>query len=327
MSFDFSQQLQQQGYSLRTKTPDTLQVNITKQCNQTCVHCHVDASPRRTEHMSDEVLDQVLAVLSREPPLTTLDITGGAPELHPRFQDLVKKARKMGKKVIVRHNLTVTLDPHPTQGTSLAYLPDFFAEMGVELVSSLPCYQETNTDQQRGNGVYQKSITALKKLNELGYGTPSSRLTLNLVYNPNGSFLPPDPSGLERQYKDYLLRTFGILFNNLFVMTNMPIHRYKANLIRQKSYDQYMDLLRTSFNPLTVDKLMCRHMISVSPEGNLYHCDFNQMLKIPFGPSPTTLTIFNYRSDLACDVPITGAAHCFGCTAGKGSSCFGSTVT
>jgi radical SAM/Cys-rich protein len=326
MANDFKTILQTMGCSLTTQIPDTIQINITKQCNQSCVHCHVDASPKRHEHMSDEVLDQVIRVLSRDECLTTLDITGGAPELHPRFRELVREARTLEKKVIVRHNLTVSLDPHPSLGTSLSYLPEFFSQMGVELVSSLPCYMETNTDQQRGHGVYSKSIAALKKLNAFGYGHPHSGLIINLVYNPHGAFLPPDPYTLEKKYKDYLQDTFGILFNRLFVMTNMPIHRYKAYLVRHKSYDQYMELLRESFNDLTVDKLMCRHLISVGPDGEIFHCDFNQMLKIPFGPPPHKLTIFNYSSDLARDVQINVASHCFGCTAGAGSSCFGSTA-
>ena len=318
--YDFAHRLAQSGLTLQSDALETLQVNITKLCNQACVHCHVDASPRRREMASAEVITAILATLRDHEGFTTLDITGGAPELHPQFRDLVQEARQLKKKVIVRHNLTVTLDPHPITGASLSDLPDFFAEQGVELSSSLPCYQEFFTDKQRGSGVFEKSIKALRGLNQRGFGTQESDLVLNLVYNPSGAFLPAPQASLERDYKRELKERYGITFNRLFTITNMPIHRFKAQLQRTGGYKSYMENLVQAFNTDVVSKLMCRTMFSVSPTGEIYDCDFNQMLKLPAQGRPNLLGLTGehlQRRNIAV------ADHCFGCTAGAGSSCGG----
>jgi radical SAM/Cys-rich protein len=260
---------------------ETLQVNITKLCNQSCVHCHVDAGPRRKEAMSDEVLAQCLEILKNNEGIRNLDITGGAPELHPRFRDLVAGARALGRHVMVRHNLTVTLDPHPQTKESLQDLPDFFREQRVEVISSLPYYQEYFTDRQRGSGVFKKSMASLRLLNERGFGVEGTGLLLNLVYNPVGAFLPAAQEALEKDYKRELKDKFGIVFSRLYALTNMPIHRFKAQLKRQGGYEAYMDKLRQAYNPQAAAGAMCRTLLSVSWDGQLYDCDFNLMLGMP----------------------------------------------
>lgn len=321
----FTDTLAKHQLDLKPISLDTLQVNITKLCNQTCVHCHVDASPRRKEMMSDEVLDACLTVLRAHESLRTLDITGGAPELHPRFKGLVVRARALGKRVIVRHNLTVTLDPHPTTKQSMEYLPDFFREQGVEVVSSLPCYAAANTDKQRGDGVYDKSIESLKRLNAVGFGT-NPDLVLNLVYNPVGTALPGSQADLEAAYKCELQERHGISFNHLFALTNMPIHRFKAHLVVNKIYDDYMHKLAAHFNPDAARGVMCRTMLSVSHDGKLYDCDFNQMLNMQVSCNSTSKTIFDLSDEAMLSRKISFGDHCYGCTAGTGSSCGGSTL-
>jgi radical SAM/Cys-rich protein len=315
------------GLNLAPQSVTTLQLNVTKLCNQACVHCHVDSSPRRREMMSDAVLDQCLTLLERHPGITTLDITGGAPELHPRFRDLVMTTRRLGRRVMVRHNLTVTLDPHPLTKESMAYLPEFFAAQHVDVVSSLPCYQEANTNKQRGDGVYQKSMTSLQLLNELGYGREDTGLKLDLVYNPVGAFLPPSQATLERDYKLALKRDHGIVFNRLLALTNMPIHRFKAQLRRTGGYEAYMETLAAAFNPGAAEGIMCRSLVSVAHDGTLYDCDFNQMLNMQIeDEAGQKLTVFDATLPKLLARQIKFADHCFGCTAGAGSSCGGTTA-
>lgn len=314
-AISFDERLAADSLELRAAARiDTLQVNVGKLCNQACKHCHVDASPKRTEIMPREIVEECLNAL-RKFDIPTLDITGGAPELIPDFRYFVTEAKKSASKIIVRHNLTVMFEKD--QGN----LPEFFAANEVEVVSSLPYFLERETDAQRGTGVFNKSVEALKKLNAVGYGT-DEKLILNLVYNPTGAFLPPDQNAIEKDFKRELKDRYGIVFNRLFTITNMPIARYLEWLRRSKNEESYMRKLVDAFNPATVEGLMCRNQISVDWRGNLYDCDFNQMLEISVEKNaPSTIFEFNTR-DLASRRVVT-AAHCFGCTAGTGSSCGG----
>jgi radical SAM/Cys-rich protein len=309
----FQGRLRSAGGELRAAAPSTLQVNVGKKCNQACRHCHVDASPQRTESMSDAVLDACVDALRRYSALATLDITGGAPELHPRFRGLVRAARALGRHVMVRHNLTVQLEP------GQADLPEFFAGHGCEVVCSLPHYTAEATDRQRGRGVYDASIGALQRLNAAGYGQGRG-LMLNLVANPVGAFLPPPQEDFERDCREYLQRLHGVRFDHLFTLTNMPIARFARWLQQAGIYEEYLDRLDAAFNPATLPALMCRALVSVSWEGYLYDCDFNQMLDLRIG-QPATIEQF----DLAAltDRQIVTGDHCLGCTAGAGSSCGG----
>ncbi len=305
---------------LRRSPVTTLQVNVGKLCNQACHHCHVDAGPKRTEIMVRATAERVIDVLAASPAVETVDITGGAPELNPSFRFLVESVRRSGRKVIDRCNLTVLSQPG-TEG-----LPQFLADNAVELTCSLPCYTAKNVDQQRGKGVFDKSIDALKMLNELGYGKAGTGLALNLVYNPVGPFLPPSQSELEADYKRELASAFGIEFNRLFTITNMPIKRFAADLERRGRSQEYMALLVNHFNPATVAGVMCRSLVSVGWDGAVYDCDFNQMLEISLPPGlPRTIFDLSSTDELA-GAPIATASHCFGCTAGSGSSCGGETV-
>jgi radical SAM/Cys-rich protein len=300
---------------LRAEGPSTLQVNVGKRCNQACRHCHVDASPTRTEVMPDDVLEACLDALARTPELDTLDITGGAPELHPRFRELVARGRALGRKVMVRHNLTVQHEP------GLGDLPAFFAAHAVEVVSSLPHYTEEATDRQRGRGVFAGSVAALRALNAAGYARDPS-LVLNLVSNPVGAFLPPPQADLERDTRAWLLAHHGIVFNALFTITNMPIARFADWLRRAGTYEAYMARLEAAFNPATLPGLMCRSLVSVGYDGRLYDCDFNQMLELGLEEGrPAHIRDFD-RARLSGRLVSTGE-HCFGCTAGAGSSCGG----
>lgn len=305
------------GVELRSETIDTLQVNVGKLCNQACKHCHVDASPIRTETMKRETIDECLRVL-REFQISTLDITGGAPELNPHFRYFVSKARNVGAKVMNRHNLTVMFEENQTD------LPEFFAENEVEIVCSLPYFLPTQTDAQRGNGVFEKSIKALKKLNAVGYGI-DEKLVLNLVYNPVGAFLPPSQISIEADFKRELKARYDIVFNNLYTITNMPIARFLDWLRRSKNEESYMTKLVNAFNPATVSGLMCRNLISVDWRGNLYDCDFNQMLELNLS-NDLPQTIFDFDLEKLKNRPIITANHCFGCTAGAGSSCGGTVA-
>lgn len=326
-NFGFAKKLSEHKTEFEALSIDTLQINITKLCNQACAHCHVDASPRRKESMSDETIDTILKILEAEKTITTLDITGGAPELHPKFDELVRKARALDRHVIIRHNLTVTMDAHPVTKQPMDYLPKFFAEQKVELVSSLPYYQEFFTDKQRGQGVFQKSIKSLQRLNRLGFGRPDTGLALNLVYNPIGAFLPPPQADLEAQYKKHLKDNFDIAFNHLFALSNMPIHRFKAQLVRLKTYDAYLNQLVKAFNPEAAKAAMCRSLVSISYDGYIYDCDFNQMLDMPIQlDRGKPFHISDWDASKLLKRQIRTADHCFGCTAGAGSSCGGSTT-
>ena len=299
---------------LRSFAVETLQVNVGKLCNQACKHCHVDASPTRTEIMQRDVIDACLAVLEKY-KIPTLDITGGAPELIPDFRYFVTEARKIGTKVIVRHNLTVMCEKGQDD------LPKFFADNEVELIASLPYFMQQQTDAQRGAGVFDRSIEALKRLNGVGYGT-SDNLVLDLVYNPVGAFLPPGQSAIEADFKRELSNRYDIVFNNLFTITNMPIARFLDWLRRSGNLESYMHKLINAFNPSTVSGLMCRSMVSVDWTGRLFDCDFNQMLELPI-QSDLPQTIFDFDMESMENRRITTANHCFGCTAGAGSSCGG----
>ena len=267
----FAERLHLNGHGLKRRSVDVLQVNLGRYCNLACIHCHVEAGPARTEMMSRENVEAVLRFL-QSTRIATLDITGGAPELHADFDYLVGSARQLGQHVMDRCNLTVIFEPGKD------YLPEFFRRHRVELVCSLPCYSIDNVDKQRGKGTFDGSIRALRIFNALGYGKPDSGLTLNLVYNPVGPHLPPPQDRLEQDYRRILAEQFGIEFNQLFCLTNMPITRYATHLKLRREYDSYMELLETNFNAGTVDRVMCRNLISVGWDGWIYDCDFNQML-------------------------------------------------
>ncbi len=302
------------GITFKGLRLSTFQMNIGKWCNQACKHCHVDASPKRTELMSRDTIDLCLKVISENPNITTVDITGGAPEGNPHFTYLVKEAKKLGKKVIDRCNLTIL------EEEGFAYLYDFFAENDVEIFSSLPFFSETQTDKQRGDGVFKKSITAIKKLNDLGYG---KERILNLVYNPVGLYLSSSQKQLEKEFKENLFKKFGIYFNQLFCINNLPISRFLSALVRAEKFEMYMDTLVNAYNPQTIEGLMCRHQISVGYDGKVYDCDFNQMLELTSLP-------FSHISEFSLpeflNRQIVVANHCYGCTAGAGSSCGGEIV-
>ena len=317
-AIDFDEKLASYGLELRASAIDTLQINVGKLCNQACKHCHVDAGPSRTEIMTRDTVKQVLAAI-RKFKIPTVDITGGAPELNPSFRYLVRRSRNLGCHVIVRHNLTVMFEPGQED------LPQFFSDHQVELVSSLPYFLEQQTDAQRGRGVFQKSIEAMRRLNAVGYGLENSELILNLVYNPVGAFLPPEQESIEADFKRELTNRHGISFNHLFTITNMPINRFLEYLRRSGNEERYMRKLVDAFNPLTVTGLMCRNLISVDWTGKLYDCDFNQMLDLGVSPElPQTIADFDPQKFARRRV-MTGS-HCFGCTAGAGSSCGGAVA-
>ena len=317
-SIEFDEKLAAYGLALRAASVDTLQINLGKRCNQACKHCHVDAGPSRTEMMTRETAEQVLAAIHKF-KIATVDITGGAPELNPSFRYLVRKSRLHGCHVSARHNLTVMFEPGQED------LPEFFRDQGVEVVSSLPYFLEQQTDAQRGRGVFEKSIEALHRLNAVGYGIESSELILNLIYNPVGAFLPPAQEGIEADFKRELMKRYGISFNHLFTITNMPIKRFLDYLCRSGNEERYRRKLIEAFNPATVPGLMCRNLVSVDWTGRLYDCDFNQMLDVRVAPEmPQTIAAFDPEK-LAQRRIMTGA-HCFGCTAGAGSSCGGAVT-
>lgn len=310
--------------SLRRLNFSTLQFNIGRLCNQACLHCHVDSSPALTgpqDNSSRELVDKVIALLVAKPNITTLDLTGGAPELNENFRRLVIAATEMQRQVLVRHNFTVQEEDGQSD------LPQFFAEHEVELFCSLPCYLEENVNQQRGGGVFESSINALRALNAAGYAQPQSALKLNLVYNPLGDSLPPAQQELEGDYRRVLSEQYSAQFSNLLTITNQPIHRFKHFLQRENKLDGYMDLLRDNFNPQTLDSLMCRRAISLRWDGKLFDCDFNLVKNMPMSNEqgvPLTiddLLVAGFESE-----EIVVDDHCFACTAGAGSSCGGSLV-
>ncbi len=315
--FEFDWRVAELGQApLRRATVTTLQINVGKRCNMACHHCHVDAGPKRTEVMQKRISERLLQLLEAGSNVDTVDLTGGAPELNPNFRTLVSEARRRGLKVIDRCNLSVLFEP------GMEDLAAFLAEQRVEIIASLPCYSQKNVDAQRGKGAFDKSVRALERLNELGYGQPGSGRSLNLVYNPGGAFLPPSQDSLEQDYRQRLADDFGVRFNHLLTITNMPIARFAHSLLRDGKLSEYMSLLVNHFNPGTLDGLMCRSMVSVSYDGLLYDCDFNQMLELPVAGVRRSVWDIESFSQLQGE-PIKTASHCFGCTAGAGSSCSG----
>jgi radical SAM/Cys-rich protein len=303
--------------AIRRRHLATLQVNVGYRCNQSCVHCHVNAGPHRTEQIGGEVIEHVLDVLERR-GIPTLDITGGAPELNPHFRTLVRRARALGVHVIDRCNLTILDVPGQED------LAEFLAGEQVEITASMPCYLEDNVDRQRGKGVFDASIRALQRLNALGYGITGSDLILNLVYNPQGPALPPGQAELETDYKRILGGQYGISFNRLFTLANMPIQRFGSILMSKGEFNRYLALLHNAHRAENLDGVMCRDLISVDWRGLLYDCDFNQMLDLPaIGAERRRLHISDLLTRDIADNPIQVAGHCFGCTAGQGSSCGG----
>lgn len=294
----------------------TLQVNVGKRCNMACHHCHVEAGPKRTEIMPYHVAKRIIRLIERSSTIATVDLTGGAPELNPSFRWLVIQARRLNRHVIDRCNLTIFFEP------GMEDLDEFLAQQQVHIVASLPCYQAENVEQQRGRGVFDKSITALRRLNSLGYGRTGSPLQLDLVYNPTGAFLPPAQAMLEARYRNELANLFGIEFHRLLTIANMPIKRFLHWLQRTGKYEAYMSLLVNHFNPSTISDLMCRSLVSVGWDGRLYDCDFNQMLEIPLGAGVDTIWDIDSLDSLT-GYHIAMGNHCFGCTAGSGSSCSG----
>ncbi|HEU0053879.1 MAG TPA: arsenosugar biosynthesis radical SAM (seleno)protein ArsS [Longimicrobium sp.] len=305
-------------YPLRPTAIEILQVNVGRKCNQTCRHCHVDAGPDRTESMPDAVMDRVLEIVEGT-AIPTVDITGGAPELHPRWRELVTRARAAGKHVIDRCNLTITRLPN------YAYIPGFLAEHGAHVIASLPHYRQKGTDTQRGDGVFEESIEALKTFNALGYGKEGTGLVLDLVTNPVGTFLPGSQQALEAEWKRQMARLYGVEFNALYTITNMPISRFLEFLEETGQTELYLERLATAFNPAAAAGVMCRNTLSVGWDGTLYDCDFNQMLDLPVHPR-TPRTVFDFDLAALERREIVLGPHCFGCTAGAGSSCGGATA-
>ena len=297
---------------------DTMQINLGKICNQVCKHCHVDAGPDRKEIMTRDTLQYCLNVLN-ENDIPTVDLTGGAPEMNPNFKWFIGEVKKLNRHVMVRSNLTIL------EANGYEDYHEFMADHKTEIVSSLPYYKKSFTDKQRGDGVFDASITAIKKLNELGYGKENSGLILDLVYNPVGAFLPPSQSELEQDYKRELYNQFGIVFNNLYTITNMPISRFLDYLLQSGNYEKYMQKLVDSFNPVAAANVMCRSIISVGWDGQLYDCDFNQMLELNMDHGAPS-HIKDFDASLIKNRRIVTGQHCYGCTAGAGSSCGGATA-
>jgi radical SAM/Cys-rich protein len=291
----------------------TLQVNLGYKCNQSCLHCHVNASPKRTEMMNKHTIDEVIN-FSYQNNVGTVDLTGGAPEMNQYFEYMIKKLREKNIHIIDRCNLTIL------QEKGMSRMIDFLAEHEVEIVASLPCYKDINVDAQRGKGVFTKSIKALQRLNKKGYGL-NKKLMLNLVYNPQGPELPPKQSELELEYKSYLLENYNIIFNKLFTITNMPINRFGSMLVSKKKFHSYMDLLKSTFSQTAKENVMCRNLLSIDYEGYVYDCDFNQMLGIDMSNKKTHIT--DIKKDGLVNKIIATGDHCYGCTAGSGSSCGG----
>jgi radical SAM/Cys-rich protein len=316
----FQHEMDRHGlYPLKPIGVSTFQVNLGKMCNQTCGHCHVDAGPDRKEIMTQETMREVLKAIDRS-SARIVDLTGGAPEMNPHFRWFVEECSRRGLHIINRCNLTIIV-----ANKSYQDLPEFFKQHRVEVVSSLPFYNASKTDKQRGDGVFKKSITALKMLNAVGYGKPESGLILNLVYNPNGAFLPAAQGELEKKYKRELARKFEIEFNALFAITNIPISRFLDFLLASGNYQGYMEKLANSFNSIAAKGVMCRDMISISWDGFVYDCDFNQMLDLKVMPSAVR-HIADFNEEMLLNRDVVLQQHCYGCTAGAGSSCGGNTV-
>jgi radical SAM/Cys-rich protein len=301
--------------SIRRSKLDTLQVNLGYLCNQQCLHCHVDAGPRRTEIMDRATIDDVIRFLHKQ-QIMTLDLTGGAPEMNPHFRDLVKAAREIGVHVIDRCNLTILEQPEYEQ------LAGFLAGNNVEIIASMPCYLEQNVNAQRGKGVFEKSIRGLQQLNALGYGS-SANLVLNLVYNPQGPSLPPSQAELEPAYRKVLAENYGITFNNLFTLANMPIKRFGSALLSRGEFQSYMDTLKAAHNDDNLESVMCKNLVSVDWQGYVYDCDFNQMLGLDLGAGSGKTHLRDLIDADLDNKPVFVMDHCYGCTAGQGSSCGG----
>ncbi|GGG61535.1 arsenosugar biosynthesis radical SAM (seleno)protein ArsS [Hymenobacter glacieicola] len=315
----FREKLAEAGlFPLLPVAPTVLQINVGKMCNQVCRHCHVDAGPDRKEIMTRETMQLCLDALAQT-DIATVDLTGGAPEMNPDFRWFVEEISKLGRKVLVRCNLTIIV-----ANKKYYDLPEFFKVHGVEVVSSLPFYTAKTTDRQRGDGVFEDSVKALRMLNAVGYGQEGSGLVLNLVYNPNGAFLPGSQKGLQEQFKRALLKDFGIVFNELYAITNLPVSRYLDFLMESGNYASYMEKLVNAFNPVAAAGVMCRNTISVSWEGGLYDCDFNQMLDLTVASPVQHIRDFDVA--MLSKRPVVVNQHCYGCTAGSGSSCGGATV-
>jgi radical SAM/Cys-rich protein len=304
--------------AIKRHTTEVLQVNLGYLCNLSCLHCHVNAGPTRTELMSKANIDQLITLFANHSSIHTLDLTGGAPEMHPHFKTLVLAARKYGIKVIDRCNLVILEEPEYSD------LANFLYANQVEVTASLPCYLEDNVDAQRGKGVFAKSLAALKKLNDLGYGQDNSPYILNLVFNPQGAQLPPDQTELEQAYKQHLLTHYNICFNQLYAVTNMPIQRFGSTLISKGQFDNYLTLLKESYYAANLDYVMCKNTISIDWQGYVYDCDFNQMLDLPLGAVPQKIHFTALDITGLTDATIAVRQHCYGCTAGQGSSCGGS---
>ncbi len=315
----FSAQIAKNGWeTLRSEKIEIFQLNIGKLCNQTCAHCHVDAGPdRKQENMSRETLEQCLELIGRLPDVHSVDITGGAPEMNPYFRWFVEECTKLGKKVMNRCNLTIIM-----ANKKYHDLPEFFVKNKVHVISSLPYFSKSRTDSQRGDGVFADSVKVLQLLNEAGYGKEGTGLQLDLVYNPSGAFLPDSQETLQAEFKRQLMRRYQIEFNNLFAITNLPISRFLDYLLKSDNYHDYMQLLVESFNPATIEGLMCRNTISISWEGHVYDCDFNQMLDLKVA-TPNSQHITDFDLEQLKDRTIVFNQHCYGCTAGAGSSCGG----
>lgn len=316
----FQQKLEEANlYPLKPTAISVFQINVGKMCNQVCAHCHVDAGPDRKEIMTVETMEACLAVLKNNISLQTVDLTGGAPEMNPDFRWFVKEIKKLNRHIIVRCNLTII------RANKKYYdLPEFYKTHQIEVVSSLPFYTKGRTDKQRGDGVFEDSIEALQMLNAVGYGMAGSGLILNLVYNPAGAFLPPSQTALENDFKTALQKDFGIQFNHLFAITNLPISRYLDYLLKSNNYEKYMEKLIAAYNPVAAANVMCRNTISVGWDGFLYDCDFNQMLELKVACSSKHISA--YDADQLQNRDIIVGQHCFGCTAGAGSSCGGAVA-
>jgi radical SAM/Cys-rich protein len=333
---DFGTFLDNQGLEISRLQSTILQLNIGLYCNQACNHCHVESSPKRVEHMTQEIIDKCFDIVDKSPSIKTIDITGGAPEMNPGFREIVVRARERNLEVIDRCNLTVLMEPGQED------LPQFLAQHKVRVCASLPCYSERNVNLQRGANVFQRSIKGLQLLNDQGYGQEGSDLFLDLVYNPGGAFLPPDQGALQDEYKQQLKDDFHISFNNLFTITNMPIKRFADMLSKSGKLEEYMTLLVQSFNPTAISGLMCRDTLSVSWDGKLYDCDFNQQLQLGLGETLESVAPEADSGSVSAAPPlsvfdvesvaellrhrVTVDHHCFGCTAGAGSSCQGATI-
>ncbi len=313
---NFSDALARHNLDVRRQSLQTLQVNLGKLCNQACSHCHVEAGPLRTENMERRTIDRLLSLIENCPEMQTVDVTGGAPELNPHFRYFVSELRALGKEVIDRCNLTVLFEPGQED------LPEFLRAQGVQIVASLPCYARENVDRQRGSGVFDKSVRAMQTLNGLGFGRADSGLSLNLVFNPQGATLPPEQGELERDYKIRLREDFGIEFNRLFAIANMPVKRFADALEREGRWEEYMQTLIDNFNPTAAEDVMCAALVSIGWDGKIFDCDFNQMLEIPHDGKAKSIWDIEGLEELTGSIAFDN--HCYGCTAGAGSSCSGS---